>query len=68
MKGITAIGLSAGIGIWILLLGFAISQMSCFALSNCGVGHLLGLKAMGLVAIVPAYVVARIISKAFNKK
>lgn len=68
MKAITKTGLIAGVATWFVLSGFAVFQMSCIAASNCGVGHLIGLKAIVLGLIVPAYFVAFLVSKATNKE
>lgn len=68
MKAFTRTGLIAGVATWLVLSVFAITQMSCIAASNCGVGHLIGLKAIVLGLILPAYVVALWVSKASNKK
>lgn len=68
MKAITITGLIAGIATWLVLSGFAVFQMSCIAASNCGVGHLIGLKAIVLGLLLPAYFVAFLVSKATNKE
>lgn len=68
MKAITRTGIIAGIATWLLLSGFTISQMSCIAASNCGVGQLLGLKTMVLGMTLPAYLVALFVSKNKKKK